>query len=825
LIVIEGGHLITGKNMRFLFRDIVVALRILQNKPTFSLLVILALGLALGANTIIFSFVDAILLRPFPVSHPAELVKLGLCTPQGELEGLSYSEFLDFASQSRSLSGLLAYGMRGGIVKLDGPPILTTVAVVSPSYFSLLGIKAQTGRLFGAETEKPEQALVAVFSHKFWLKHFGGDPQIAGRNIRLDNRLCMVAGIATPEFQGLVKGEPPDLWIPVNAWIQLEGEKQVDRDNRWFSILGRLAPGVKLSQTLEEARVIQTRWETAYPALYEKLRLSAQSHSANNDKNAWSVGVILLLLSGLLLMVACVNIANLLLAHQNSRRKEISIRRALGASQPQIFRLLLSESVVLTIGGAIFALLIAGWLITLLPALFAALPFASQWDFRMDLRVAGYTLLISLLAIFGFGTLPSLQTARQNLNETLRNTAANLSNPLRTRSFPALLVVSQLALTTVLLVAAGLLTRTFLQVQRIDPGFKKENRLLVWMLPAVLGYKSELQYILFYRTLLDQARALPGVLEATLVQRPPLYPIEGGQTQPVQFPDRKGNAGKPPQIRFTIVWSNYFQSMGIPILRGRTFTGMEPPAGPATVLINESMAHQYWANQNPVGMHILAGPGPGRDCEIIGVVRDGKYVNLKEEAAPYLYFPATQFILSGDMTLMIRTAADPHALSASVQRVLQQLAPELPKPEISTLEELLQQDYSAERVIALLVSILGGLAFFLALAGLYGLLSYTVRQRTREIGIRISLGAHRKSILIMVLRQSLVLIMIGTAMGLFAALAGMRYLSSQLYGIPAYDLLTFGGVAILLILVSLAACLIPARRAASVDPMVALRYE
>ncbi len=810
--------------MHTVAQNLLHTLRVLRKAPGISALAILALGLGIGANGVIFSFADAILLRPLPVAYPSELVRVTQSTPEGPSGSFSYPEYRDLRSQSKTLSALSAFGTRGVTITLDGPPFLVTVCVVSPDYFPVLGIKAEAGRLFGEDTEVPSQALVAIMSHKLWQKRFGGSPAILGKMLRIDNLLCTVEGVVPPDFHGAEIGEAPDLWIPVNGWTQLTGEKQTQREYRWLDLVGRLHPGSSLNQATQELEVIRQQWESANSSLYADVRFLVLSESAARGERPRTLGRFLLLLAVLVLLVACVNVANLLMAHLNSRRREFAIRMSLGAGRSSVFGLVMMECLVLAMGGLLLAFLLSCWIIRALPALLTSVPFASQWDIRLDGRVVGFIVLMSMLAVLGSGAVPAVKMIGLNLNLTLRDYASTTFNPLRSRSLPALLAVTQLAVTVVLLISAGLLTRTFWNVRNLDPGFASNNRLMFWILPGIQAWSNE-QLQSFYRDLLTRVGGFPGVLHATLVQRAPLYPTQGGQSFVVHIPGHEEALNKGLEVRYTLVWPNYFAAMETQFLRGNSFSGQETEAGPGYVVINETMAHQFWPNQNPIGRKITVQRGnKGRDCEILGIVRDGKYVSLREDAYPYMYLPVVQWS-SADMTLILHTASDPYALTGVVKQELRQLAPNLPEPEISTFDEQLQQARSVERVAASLAGALSGLAACLALSGLYGLLSYSVRQRAREIGIRISLGAQTETILRMILIQSLRLVLSGMLLGLIAALWSARLLANQLYGIRPLDPLTFAGVCLLVVTVSLAACIAPARRAARINPIEALHQE
>jgi putative ABC transport system permease protein len=802
-------------------RDLRYGLRMLLRSPGFTALAVIALALGIGANSAIFSFVDAILLRPLPVAHPEQLVKVNAGHKDRYNEYSSYPDYLDFQSRTKTLAGLAAYGNRGAAVSVDGPPILVSVCVVSPNYFPVLGVKAGLGRTFAEESADPNNPLTAVASYRFWQRRLGGDPGVAGKVVRLNKRPCTILGVMPHGFQGATPGESPDFWIPVRVWTQITGEEQADHGSRWLELIGRLHAGTSLAQVRAEIETIGQQLRMAYPETNRDTRISVLPESETRSPWARVMGDILLAVALLVLVVACINISNLLLSRAEGRQREIAVRLALGAGPFRIVRQLLAEGLLLAMLGAGVALVLAGWTIRLLPGLLSSSLFVPDLDLRLDGRVIGFTLLVSLLSVFGFGMVPALRAARLDLNATFKQHSAATTRGFRGWTLGNTLVVVQLALSLMLLVGAGLLARTAWNVRYVDPGFQGENRLLVWMVPAALGY-NESQTLAFYRSLLASVQGMPGVKEVTLVQRPPLYPTEGGQRYSVKIPGYEMPAdAEPLKIRYTIVWPNYFETMGMPILRGRTFSGLETRAGQGSILINEAMARHYWADQDPLGKHVQV---LNKDCEIIGVVQDGKYVTLREEAAPYMFLAVPQFP-SADMTLLLHSTVDPHNLVSAVERELQNLAKDLPAPEISTLDEVWRQAFQDERLAAILVCCLSGLAAFLATVGLYGLMSFSLGRRIHEIGIRMALGAQARTLLRMVIKQSVGLVLCGAGLGLIAAFLLTRFLASQLFGVTATDPLTYAGVTFLLVFVALLACYLPARRAARVDPIVALRYE
>lgn len=802
-------------------QDIRHGIRMLRRDPAITVVVVLTLAIGIGTNSAIFSFVDAILLRPLPVSHPEELVKVNAGDRERFNNFGSYPDYLDFQSKSRTLTGLAAYGYRGASLAVDGAPALVSVCVVSPNYFSLLGVNALQGKYFGPESEDPQSPLTAVVSYRFWQRRFGGDPGTAGRIVSLNKQPCTILGVMPRTFRGLNMEESTDLWIPMRVWARITGEESTDRGNRWLEFAGRLRPGVRPVTANAEFQSLGQALTAAYPKTNSRTQVSVIPESESRGPWARTMGRILLVVAGLVLLVACVNISNLLLARSENRQREITMRMALGAGPARLVRQLMTENLLLAIAGTACALLAASWTIPLLPSLLPSTLLGFELDVRLDGRVLGFTLLVSLLSVFGFGLAPAIHASRFDLNTILKQTGQASTRAFRGWTARNMLVVVQLSLSIMLLVGAALLTRTFWNLSRLDPGFQMDNRLICWMVPAALRY-DETRLQSFYTELLDKVQALPGVKEATLVQRPPLYPTEGGQRYRVRIPGySQAPDAQPLSIRYTIVWPNYFRVMGTRILQGSTFTGRESRAGTGSVLVNETMARRFWPDGNPVGkfMRVL-----NKECEVIGVVQDGKYVALREQAEPYMYLAVPQFS-SADMALLTHAAVDPQTLSPAIERTLRDMARDLPAPEISTLREQVRNAYQFERLAAILVGSLSILAAFMATLGLYGLISYSVKQRDREIGLRMALGAPPQGVRWMVLRQSAILILAGTGLGWIAAMLLRRFLASQLFGVSAADPVTYAAVSVLLFSVALVACYLPARRASRVDPLIALRCE
>jgi predicted permease len=695
----------------------------------------------------------------------------------------------------------------------------------------VLGVGAVTGRTFLADEERtPGAHPVAVVSHGLWQRRFAADPAIVGKTVTVNAQPFTIIGVAQPGFTGTETGEIFDIWIPLMTQPQTMpqgGDRLSRRDQRWLMMIGRLNAGVRAEQAQQELDILAAQLRQAYPKEHSGMSgvlLSPHVGLGPADYPIVSrfLGTVLAVV-GLVLLIACANVANLLLARAATRRKEIAIRLALGATRARIIRQFLTESMLLAVVatglGLLIPLFARDWLLALFPPLQP-----EALDFTPDFRVAGFTILLSLATALLFGVAPAIQSSRPDVVPELKETG--MTRGLRQRRLSSVFVVAQLAITLTLLVGAGLLVRTLQRFYAIDPGFETRTVLAMSLdLRTPLGSNgyTEAKGQRFYQRLTERVATLPGVTAVSLASVMPLgwgspqqaVFIEG---QPPPSPDR------PLKLDHNIITPGWFRTMNIPLVVGRDFSEQDKADAPAVAIINEAMARRFWPERNPLGLRFEVGEKPRRTVEIIGVARNSNHRALDEEASPLIYLPLLQHY-EAQMILHLRNAVEPLGLVAAVRREAQQLDPNLPLFEIKTLEQRLNESIWPTRTMSKLVVIFGLLALLLAVIGLYGVLSYTVTQRTREIGIHLALGAQGSDVLKLILKQGLRLALIGVALGLASALALTRALSGFLYGVGATDPLTFALVSLLLVAVALLACYLPARRATKVDPLTALRHD
>ena len=834
LIAKEESRAIWGfASAEALWQDLRYGFRMLRKSPGFTAVAVLSLALGVGVNTSVFSFVNAVLLRPLVgVSDPDRLVWLRAPA--------SYPDYQDYGDQNDAFSGLLASGGRTDFsLHSDGQPERVQGEFVTANYFSVLGVEAALGRTFLAEEDHPSGTHpVVVISYNLWQQRFGADPNLVGKDIRLNGLSSTVVGVTAKGFIGKEVGLPVDLWVPLVMYSQLKppavarnttgSDRLNDRNTHWLHVVGRLKPGVSLKQAEASMTGIAERLAEAHQSVKKDERLRAVELlpvsgglDPRDRLEALPIAGILMVIVGLVLLTACANVASLLLARASLRQREIALRQALGAGRPRLIRQLLTESLMLSLLGGAVGLLLASWSSDLLLAVSRATPLANL-DVSLDSRVLTFTLLISLLAGIIFGLAPALQTSRSDLLPALKGEGGVLVRSSRRYRLRNLFVIAQVTLSLVLLIGAGLFIRSLQNASAINPGFNAENGLLVPIDLALLRY-PEARGQAFYRQLVDQIKDLPGVEQVSLMRFVPLG-LSFAQRE-IIVPGSNLTSANRSQAGFNIVGSDYFQTMGIPIVRGREFSDGDRDGAPGVVVINQTLAQQFWPGENPIGKQVSFGGGPKDPrFEIIGVASDSKYSTLGERPRPFIYQPLLQSY-EGGMTLVARTETDPAGMIEAVREKIQSLDSNLPVSGVQTLAEQVSFSLFPARVGAMFLGIFGLLALVLATTGVYGVISYTVSQRTQEIGIRIALGARSSDVFSLVIRQGMILVLVGISLGLAASLAVTRLVSSFLYGMSATDLTTFAGVSVLLMTVALVACILPARRATKVDPMIALRYE
>ncbi|MBS1791422.1 MAG: ABC transporter permease [Acidobacteria bacterium] len=823
--------------MQTLWQDLRYGARMLVKQPGFTLIVVLTLALGIGANGVIFSLVNALLLRPLPVEKPEELAAVYTSDySSGDFGGSSYPDYVSFRDRNQSFSGMVLYTPQPLSLNLGGANERVFGEIVSGNYFSVLGLRPGLGRGFlPEEDQKPGAAAVAVISHKYWQARFGGDPSVIGRNVKLNGQPFTIVGVAPQNYRGLVRGLAVDWWVPAMMMDQLTPGSQnlTERGNRGMLIMGRLKPGVSIAQARADFGNIAAQLYREFPQRWETIRKQGRSISLLPESQSRVLpqaqmpltifAALLLSVVGLVLLIACANVANLLLARAATRRKEIAIRLALGAGRGRLIRQLLTESVLLAALGGTIGLLLAVWGADLLMAFKPPVPIPIELNLPLDWRVLGFLAGLSLLTGIVFGLAPALAASRPEVVGALKDEGGGSGSRGRLRGA---LVVMQVAVSLLLLICAGLFLRSLQNASSIDPGFNADNLLAMSMDLQLQGY-DEPRGNQFSEQLLERVRAVPGIVGASLTNSLPLG--LGGGRSGITIEGYSTQQGEDMEIYNSTVSPGYFEALRIPLQQGRAFNAQDRAEAPGAVIINEAFARRYWPGQTPLGKRIqmgFASDGTNNSpyLTVVGVVKDGKYNSLGEDATPYFFRPTTQSYVSTP-TLIVRTTANPADALPAVRSEVEALDKNLPLFDVKTMRQHLGIALLPARLAGGALGIFGLLALMLAAAGLYGVMSNAVAGRTREIGIRMALGADAFGVLRLILQQGMKLVLIGLAVGLGAALALTHLLKSLLFGISTTDPLTFAGIALLLTLVALFACWVPARRATKVDPMIALRYE
>ncbi|HKU73019.1 MAG TPA: ABC transporter permease [Pyrinomonadaceae bacterium] len=833
--------------MDSIIKDIRYAIRGLLKRPGFTLIAVLTLALGIGANTAIFSAINATLMRTQPVSDPDGLVYV-FNGPSGSI--FSYPDYVALRDQNNVFDGLVAWGGITASLNSNDQTDLVTGAIVSGNFFDVLGVRAQRGRLISPEDDKtPGAHPVAVISQGLWQKRFAADPNVVGRQLLLNGNVFTVIGVLPAGFDGLQLGITRDLYVPMMMQATMRppragysGEMNPDllqvRGNRWLFSVGRLKPGVTAAQAQSSLALIAKQLEEAYPTTNRNRGISVSALRESDDPSSRqqlsSVARLLMAVVGIVLLIACANVANLLLARSSSRTKEIAVRLAIGATRGRIVRQLLTEGVLLAALGGAAGLLLAWWITRTLaaaPPPTGALPINPQ--FSIDLRVLLFTSGLSLIAGIVFGLAPALRASRPALIPALKDDSTAFFERTRTFSLRNLLVVTQVALSVVLLIAAGLFLRSLRQAQTIDPGFDSEKVVTLPLNINLLRYTRP-QGQQFYRQVTERVEAIPGVESASVARIAAVSGntsvrsllIEGRTGSDNQFrSDGAGPAaGDNTSVNANVIGPGYFQTMGIPLLQGRDFNAQDTEDHPRVVIVNEAFVRRHFPSEDAIGKRLsFNGPeGPWR--EIVGVVSTSKYFSLGEAPTAVAYSALSQNHETG-MTLHVRASVDPTSVAGAIRNEVQSLERNLPLGNPERMSDRVANSLYAPRMGAILLAVFGGLALLLASIGLYGVMSFSVSRRTRELGIRVALGASPGEVFRLVLRQGMTLVIAGVVIGLIAAVIVTRLLASFLYGVSTTDALTFTAVPVLLCLIALLACYLPARRATKVEPLIALRYE
>jgi putative ABC transport system permease protein len=810
--------------MTTLLRDIRFAARLLIRRPVFTIIAVLSLALGIGANAAIFSVIDAVLLRPLPYAQPDRLVRLYETAPQMPLSSVAPANFYDWQKENNVFSQLAAFGLTDlNLQGVANPERLEAVRATA-NLFSVLGTKPLLGRTFATGEDQPNAARVVVLSEELWRRHFGSDPRTVSRVISLGGDPYTVIGIMPSRFRFPADAKT-DVWVPLQSDPQLAAQ----RDSRWLHVIGRLAPDVDLATATSQMHQIAERLAQQYPK--EQYGHSVLAVSLRQDITGDIRPALLMLLgaAGLVLLIACANVANLSLARASDRHREVAIRLAVGARRTRLMRQFLTESVLLALLGAMVGLALAYVGTPSLMRLAASsVPFAGDVGFNPQVFV--FLLVIAVLTGVIFGLVPAFHATRVDLQSDLKEGSVQGSPGTGSRRFRSLLVIAETALALVLLVGAGLLMRAFARLENTGSGMTTHN-VLTMHVPVPRQQYDTAVSIRFFQPVLQHITAIPGVLSAGLTSALPLQESHNFSLLRIEGrpPDSPGDE---PIAEQRIVSPGYFRALGIPVVQGRDVTDHDAgtidsgvrPAGspPAVVLINEALAHTYFANHNPIGRRIKVGDSLW--APIVGVVRDVRESGLETPSAPTMYFSYLQFP-QNEMTLVISTSAPPMSIVGAVRAAIHSVDPNQPVYDVETMDQVVSNSISDRRFYLSLLGTFAVIAFALAIAGIYGVMSYAVTQRTREIGIRMALGARASSVRRLVVREGMMLVSAGIACGAVMSLLLTHLLSSLLYGVSSTDPITFLCVAILLGGVALVASYVPARRAAAVDPTISLRYE
>ncbi|MGO8785889.1 MAG: ADOP family duplicated permease [Terriglobia bacterium] len=801
-----------------LWQDLRFGFRMILKNRGFTAVAVLTLALGIGANTAIFSIVDSMFLRPLPVSNPDEMVTLGTRSPQGPGESISYPDYESLRQQASSFSGIAVWSRQSRFVNSMDESSQVLVDEVSPDYFSVLGVKAVLGRTFQPDIDGASQLeQEVVVSYRMWKGRLGGDPGIIGKTIKLTGKTATVLGITPPHFQGMSRFVPTDIWIP--APDSYAKTRPQNRDARYYEAAARLCGGTAIDQARVELRTLSHLWEQEYPASNRAVYFDFQSER-ERVRESLKLSFFLMAVVALVLLVSCGNVAGLLLARAESRRREVALRVALGAGKKRLFRQFLVEGFLLSSAGGAAGLLLTRWLSGLEDRLMPPSPFTMGPDLRIDARVLLFTLAVCLAATFIFTLAPALQAWKTDLNTTLKNDEASLQGRGYRLSFRGILVSGQIAISVVLLTGSVLLYRSLWHSMHLSAGFELHKSFVVVNLFTTGPTAAPGRRLL--PLLAEKVRGLPGISQVTYARRILLSGSGGGTETKVSIPGVELPQGQPSiPVKFNAVGPNYFQAVGTRILRGRGFNAGDNRENSNVVVINDTMARRFWPAGDAVGRSLKI---ESKDTLIVGVAEDAKIIHIHEPPEPYMYLSFGQHP-SDEGALIVETMKDPRLIVPTVRQAVHAAEPHTAIWEIQTSQDLLHYALWDEMVEAQLIGGLSMLGAFLAAVGLYGVVAYLVNRRTREIGIRIALGATRDQAVGMVLAQGLKFVGAGVIVGLTVAVAVTRLLAGYLYGVESYDLASLAAGVFMATAITLLACYIPARRAAKVNPMVALRYE
>ena len=825
------------------WRDVRHAARALRKNPGFALVVVLTLGLGIGANAAIFSLMDQVLLRRLPVRSPGELI---LLNGPGAFQGrtfnamtFSYPMYKDFRDGNEVFTGLMARFPMAMTIVWQGQAERVSGDLVSGNYFEVLGVRPAAGRLFNAADDRtPGAHPVAVLSHGFWTRRFGGDPSVLGQTLVVNGHPLTVVGVSGRGFQGLDVGNSSDVMVPMMmkpqmtpSWNDLD-----NRRSRWLNVIGRLKPGVTADQAKvqldvlyrqineQEVQQIPNASESFRKRFVDKrLEVLPAGRGLSDLRQQFSTAlVVLMCMVGVVLLIACANVANLLLARATSRQKEIALRLALGAGRGRLVRQQLAESLLLATSGAIVGLVLARWTGSLLLAALPGTRAGQSLSAAADWRVVAFTLLLALVTALAFGIVPALHATRSAVTSALKEEAGSVAGGGRQARLRRGLVVGQVALSMLLLAGAGLFARSLYNLRTLDPGFEVESLLTFSIDPSLSGYTED-RTLSLYERMEQELAAVPGVRG---VSGSVMGALTGnGWSMTVRVDGYAQKEGEDMNPGVDAVGPRYFETMGIPLASGREFTEKDTRGAPRVAIINETMAKYFFNGTNPLGRRFGFGRDAASTIEIVGVAKDVRSQGLRDVPPRFIYVPYRQSDELTSLTFYVRAVGDPGAAVGLLRQAVQRLDPNLPLYDVRTMTAQVGESLFVERMVAALSVAFGALATLLAAVGLYGVMSYAVARRTREIGIRMALGAERGRVLWLVLREVAMLAGVGVVAGLVGAFYLTRRVESQLFGLSPNDPATLVGAVLLLLAVALLAGFVPARRATTIDPMVALRTE
>jgi predicted permease len=816
----EMGYDVRGGGwLETLWQDLRFGTRMLLKQPGFTLIAVLTLTLSIGANTAIFSVVNAVLLRQLPYADPTRLVMIWEDPGSNPRNFVNPRNFADWQVQNRSFDHVAAINIGNVNLTGDGEPERLISASVSATFFSILGVNAAHGRTLLPGEDQPGGASVVVISHSLWQRRFGSDPGLIGQSIELNGDPAIVVGVMPAGFHFPGTAE---IWRPlVFTPGQLESN---NRGSHFLSVVARLKPGVTVPQAQAEMEAIYNQLRQQYPSALTNWQPHVASLHEDTVGNVRQALLILLGAVGFVLLIACSNVANLTMARAAARQREIAIRAALGASRARLLRQMLTESLLLALLGGGLGVLLGAWLVRLLVSLNPGnLPRLEE--VRLDGYVLLFTTMLSLASGLIFGLVPALQSSKINLNEALKDAAVKTSAGRRQAKLRRAFVIAEIALSLVLLVGAGLLIKSFVRLGRAELGFNPANVLTLRVALPGNRYAAPPRQTAFYQQVIERVKSLPGAQAASLISDPPVSGSMGLWQNGFHM---EGKPLPPPgQGHFaSLRWitPDYFKTLGIQLLRGRVLTEADVEGQPRIVVIDEAMARQFFPDEDPLGKRIVIYWRDRIPREIVGVVGNVRQTSLAEDAGPHIYIPYSQTPLNY-ATLLVRTTGDPLSLAAAVKREVLAVDRDQPVYAVQTMEQIIDNSVAERRFQMTLLGLFAGVALMLAAMGIYGVMAYTVTQRTPEIGIRIALGAQGGDVLRLVIGQGMKLASGGILIGLLASLGLTQLMKTLLYGVSATDPLTFASIVVLLTFVAVLACWIPARRATKVDPLVALRHE